>query len=259
MLALKPPPTASTAGASCAPCWEQGRGCSGAGERSGFGCLRRQGGRPALDVPRLTGRTPALLVKTLLGRIWEARAHLYASFHSGRREHGPERMPMPIARETTGVSRRSQRTYEERAGIEAQHNFAIGEAADAETTPEQAWRQRRGLFQLKDFQGYQGKKGKSYLAWQLPNSYAGGHQKRPKGRQTRINQVLTVLLLKGKTGNGERMVEKRDGARRRTRYYADGKRAAGRFSRHPERDAFWPGNKASGGDFQVWWALCGGE
>ena len=65
--------------------------------------------------------------------------------------------------------------------------------------------------------------------------------------------------MKGKTVNGEGMVGQRDDTNRKARYYADGKRAAGRFSRHPERDAFWPANKASGGDFQVWWVPCGGE
>ena len=48
---------------------------------------------------------------------------------------------------------------------------------------------------MKDFRGYQGKKGKTYLAWQLPNSYGGGHQQRPKGRQKRINRRLTFTRV----------------------------------------------------------------
>jgi hypothetical protein len=216
----------------------------------------------ALGLPRLTGRPVALPVAGLLGGIGDARAHLYAAFHSGRKGKGPDGVPMPIARSTmaeiSGVSRRSQRAYEERAGVEGQYNFAVGEEVETAAAQERAW-QEGTVFRLKDYEGHQGQKGKTYLAWQLPNSYAGGHQQRPKGRQKRINRRLADLFMKGMTGNGEDGVDRRQSARYDVRYYADGKRAVKGYNRHPQEDAYWPGGRASGGDFCVWQVLCGGE
>jgi hypothetical protein len=140
---------------------------------------------------------------------------------------------MPIARATLeeigGVSRRSQRAYEERAGIEVQHNFAVGGRVEAAAAQERAWQQGNATFQLKDYHGHQGKKGRTYLAWQLPNSYAGGHEPRPRGRQKRINQRLADLFMQGMTGNGEDLAEQR--------YYADGKRPE--ESCALSRDQYW--------------------
>jgi hypothetical protein len=91
---------------------------------------------------------------------------------------------MPIARDTlshlSGVGRSSQRAYEARLGLSVQPNFALGEAEAAGRQEERAWRQGQALFALKDYAGQHGREGKTYLAWQLPNSYAGQHPSGPR-------------------------------------------------------------------------------
>jgi len=208
----------------------------------------------ALGVPRLTGRPVALPLQVLLGGIGDVRAHFYASFHSGRTketEHGPR--GMPIARDTmtqlSGVGRRSQRTYEQRAGVKAQANFAVGEVANEENRQNRAWTQGPALFELVDYRGRQGKKGRAYLAWQLANSYVGKHPHQPKGRQKRINRELRDLVTEGMPGNVERTIEKR--------YYPNGKLAAMACSRNPEQERYWRCHRTKNGRFEVWQKLGG--
>ncbi|MFQ5436007.1 MAG: hypothetical protein ACE5FD_14125, partial [Anaerolineae bacterium] len=160
----------------------------------------------ALDVERLTGQPVGVSVPALLEGIGSFRAHLYAAFHSGRTKETPHgTQAMPIARDTlaglSGVGQSSQRTYEARANVKVQANFAVGEVAREENREDRAWSQGQALFELKDYRGEQGKKGKIYLAWQLPNTYIGKHQHRPKGRQKRINRKLKDLVMKGMPGN----------------------------------------------------------
>lgn len=95
------------------------------------------------------------------------------------------------------MGRSSQRTYEERVGLQVLANFAIGQASTKEDQEKQAWVKGQACFELKDYREQQGKKGKTYLAWQLPNSYSGQHQKRPNGRQKRINRELKDPVMKG--------------------------------------------------------------
>ncbi len=194
----------------------------------------------ALGVARLANRPVDVPVAALLGGIGDARAHLYATFHSGRakentryeiRDTNGENahsylvsrisyLGPPIARDTladlAGVSPRSQAAYERRAGIEARSNIALGErvAAGGAISPreqERAWTHGRALFRFKDYRGKQGKPGATYLAWRLPNGYGPGrgHQQRPKGRQKRINRRLADLFTKGMTGNSEARIERR--------------------------------------------------
>ncbi len=195
----------------------------------------------ALGVPRLAGRPVAVPVAALLGPIGDARAHLYATFHSGRtkemtndelRMTNEERalnsslvtrhssLGSPVSRDTlaalSGVCARSQAAYERRAGVAARPNYALGErvAASAPAGPaeqERAWQLGRALFRLRDHRGLHGRPGATYLAWRLPNAYgaARGHQPRPKGQQKRINRQLADLFMKGMTGNGAATIERR--------------------------------------------------
>jgi hypothetical protein len=214
----------------------------------------------ALDVERLTGQPVGIPVTALLEGIGSFRAHLYAAFHSGRIKETPYGIKvMPIARDTlaglSGVGRSSQRAYETRANVQVQANFAVGEAAREENRENQAWVQGQALFELKDYRGEQGKKGRTYLAWQLPNSYIGQHQKRPKGRQKRINRKLKDLVMKGMPGNvggtdETRQIEKV--------YYPNGKLAAQAYGRDPERELYWKRHGTGNGRFTVWQQL-GGE
>lgn len=213
----------------------------------------------ALGVERLTGRPVELPLAALLQGIGDFRAHLYASFHSGRaKETASGRMAMPIARQTmtaiSGVGRRSQRAYEQRLCLPVQANFAVGERADSEQRQERAWQQGRALFTLKDYRGRQGKKGRCYLAWQLPNSYGAGHGHRPRcnrGRQRRINRELKALVLKGTPGNVEGTAEtpRLDLTRR---YYPTGKRAAPTYSRRPGHTLYWHQQRSTDHCFDVW-------
>jgi hypothetical protein len=144
---------------------------------------------------------------------------------------------MPIARQTlrdlSGVGRVSQRAYERRAGVKAQTNYAVGEAAAPHQQEKRAGQQGTALFTLKDSEGQQGQPGQSYLAWQLPNSYDGRQQQRPKGRQRRINRELKDLVMKGMPGN----VEQEPDAKRYGRvFFTNGKLAAqGLRPRSPRR------------------------
>jgi hypothetical protein len=170
----------------------------------------------ALGIEKLTGRPVALPVSILLGPIGQLRAHFYASFHSGRtgeREYGS-----PIARETleavTGVPRRTQQVYDRRAGVRIRSNIALGPAVScgpvSTTTPlpssttvqELAWQYGRACFPFTDYRGTNGRAGRTYHAWRLPNSYQGPHACLPRGRQRRLNRQLVDLCSKRGAGNG---------------------------------------------------------
>ncbi len=84
-------------------------------------------------------------------------------------------------------------------------SVAMGEFGSHWSAKERRW-QGQAVFELTDYRGQQGRKGETYLAWQLPNSYLGQHQHRPKGRQKRINRELKDLVMQGMPGN----VEERD-------------------------------------------------
>jgi len=214
----------------------------------------------ALEIDRLTGQPVALPLSALLNGIGTFRAHLYAAFHSGRTKETPRgTQANPIARDTlsslSGVGRASQRTYEGRAGVKVQANFAIGTVSTKESKEDGAWRQGRALFELKDYRGQQGKKGKTYLAWQLPNTYIGQHQKRPRGRQKRINRELKDLVMKGMPGNAEGTKKTR---RPEKVYYPNGKLAAKAYGRRPEQQLFWRRHRTRNGRFELWQQLGGG-
>jgi hypothetical protein len=164
-----------------------------------------------LGVARLNGSPVAVPLAALSGTIGQARAHLYASFHSGRQRAdlltGRPRPRGPIARGTlcklTGASLNSQRNYERRAAVGRKSAIAIGPLAGAADEHEVAWRRGRALFHLRDDAGRFGRPGAVYLAWQLPNEYTGPHAALPRGRQKRLNRALADLFHDGMTGNGE--------------------------------------------------------
>ena len=210
----------------------------------------------ALGVERLTGRPVALPLSALLSGIAEFRAHLYAAFHSGRAKDGEA--GMPIARDTlatlSGVGGSSQRAYEARLRLRPQVNYAVGEVADPTKEEERAWKQGEALFTLKDYRGEQGKQGRSYLAWQLPNSYRGQHQRRPKGRQKRINRQLKDLVMKGMPGNEERAAET---YKPEKRYYPNGRSASQSRGLHIAEERYWR-REGDNGRPAIWHPLKGG-
>jgi hypothetical protein len=240
-----------------------------------------------LGVRRLVGRPVGLPVSALLGSIGDARAHLYATFHSGRAKEATNyelratssedysslvtrhsSLGAPVSRDTlaalSGACARSQVAYERRAGVCSRSNIALGErvAAGMPAGPaeqERAWQRGRALFRLRDHRGLHGRPGATYLAWRLPNAFgpARGHQQRPKGRQKRINRQLADLFTKGMTGNGER-IEKR--------FFASGAAAVRNYElritnyesktrgacRPVEIASQWPVGGGGGGGCRVW-------
>lgn len=200
----------------------------------------------ALGVYHLAGRAVSAPAAEFLGNVADVRAHLYASFISGR-----PHADMPIARETitavTGVDERTQKAYEQRVKISATANFCIGQRLDAETAQDQAWRNRgKGAFELTDKKGRQGKPGEKYLAWQLPNSYQGKHETLPRGKQRRVNRELKVLLNQTAAGNSSVSAD------HPRRYYPNGGDAAKQHSR--TRDpVLW--RRAPGQRTTVWHEL----
>ena len=160
----------------------------------------------ALGVWRLSQRRVALPVTALTESIGTVRAHLYASWHSGRTPEDSPTASSPIARETltqlSSLSDRTQHTYEQRAKVQKRTNFAIGAQATAVAEQEAAWQHGSATFHLVDKQGKHGKAGATYIAWQLPNNYVGPHQRLTRGRQKQINRELADLFMQGITGNG---------------------------------------------------------
>jgi len=210
-----------------------------------------------LGVARLTGRPVALPLLALLRGIGAFRAHLYAAFHSGRIQetaHGVQ--VKPIARETlaalSGVGRSSQRSYEAAAGLSVRPNYAVGELEQKERLENRAWEKGQALFELRDHCGQQGKPGRTYLAWQLPNSYFGQHQHRPKGRQRRINRELNDLVMKGMPGN---VAEAGETPKLAKRYYANGKLAAKATGRESQRELYWRRGGVGNGRFALWHSM----
>ncbi|MBP9503080.1 MAG: hypothetical protein KBF17_13045, partial [Candidatus Promineofilum sp.] len=163
-----------------------------------------------LGVPRLSISPVAVPLEALTGTIGQARAHLYAAFHSGRTRVellGHKQARGPIARQTlcqlSGASANSQRNYERRADVGRHSAIAIGPPVKAADEHEMAWRRGRALFHLHDRPGKFGRPGTTYLAWQLPNEYTGPHAVLPRGRMKRLNRALADLFHNGMTGNGE--------------------------------------------------------
>ena len=221
----------------------------------------------ALGVTGLSGRPVALPAAVLLGGIGDFRAHLYAAFHSSRAKERPGgEQTMPIARQTlaglSGVGRSSQRAYEQRTGIGVQANFAVGELVTKAAQEERACQKGQALFELEDYRGQHGRPGQHYLAWQLPNSYRGRHQQRPKGRQKRINRQLKDLVMQGMPGNvggtSETHRPAAGAARPAARvYYPNGRLAAQVYGRDPERELYWPEPGTRHGRFALWHPLGG--
>ena len=170
----------------------------------------------ALGVVRLGGSPVAVPLAALTGSIGRVRAHLYATFHSGRQRTdlltGRPQPRGPIARATltalTTAAPNSQRAYERRAGVGRRSAVALGPLVGAADEQEVAWRRGRALFHFCDIKGRHGRPGAVYLAWQLPNEYTGPHAALPRGRQKRLNRALADLFHDGMTGNSGRTEER---------------------------------------------------
>lgn len=235
----------------------------------------------ALDVSRLTGKPVDLPVSVLCSGIGEIRAHFYASFHSGRtKQDGKSQAAAPIARatleEVTGVAPRTQREYEKRVGVDVRENYAIGEQKTQAALQEQAWERGRAIFTLIDRKGIHGRKNAEYVAWQLPNSYAGPHEQRARGRQRQLNRQLADLRDRRDAGNDQGQDQddrrpehtrtfrqarppcraRRGGRLFARRYYENGGAAGKAYNRDPRSGCYWKG-RSTVGDKKLWYELAG--
>ena len=222
------------------------RACRGGrGERVWFKSAAKVAA--ALGVERLSGHPVQLPIEALLGGIGQVRAHFYASFHSGRRSENP--VSRSKLEEITHVPERTQRMYEQTAGVNSQHNIAIGPQYSEKEVQERAWRHGRATFNFIDKEGKQGPAGQNYVAWRLPNSYEGCHEPSPKGRQKKINQQLRELVMKGMRANGREKVERL--------FWANGAAAGKGYNRNPGIDAYWPHGPRRSSQYILWGVIPG--
>lgn len=215
----------------------------------------------ALKISKLKLKPVSIPVDILLDTIGAVRAHFFASFHSGREEARP--ISRQSLKDITGVSRRSQRTYEKRARVRTERNWAIGEQYTKLAHEQRAWRHGHAAFRMTDNKGKVGPPGNTYVAWQLPNSYSGPHALQSNRAKKRINRQLTDLLEKGITGNGKREVEKpapdQDQDTGSTlRYHEHGRAAARSYNRNARNDLYWRCS-ARHHKCQLWYLLPGQE
>jgi hypothetical protein len=205
-----------------------------------------------LEVNRLQGRPVAVPLTHFISGIGAFRAHLYATFHSGRGSQ--DQMAGPIARETLAnlshVPPRTQRLYEAKARVKKAFNFALGQPVSTKTAQNTRWQKGHSLFELTDYRGKHGPAGAKYLAWQLPNSYNGPHPQQQNGRQKRLNQSIADLLPIGMTGNDDTPVA----PARLRRYCRHGQMAARLYNRSP-RDFYWPTYRPTARDRGIWYVL----
>ena len=206
----------------------------------------------AVGVGSLSGKPVALPVKFLLGSIGDVRAHLYASFHSSRtKTERTGSQSSPISRATladlSGVSPRTQQSYEKKAGVTVRRNLAVGSPVGVVCAQEQAWRHGPALFPFTDFRGKQGKAGQTYHAWQLPNTYFGPHAHLGRGHGRHHNRQLADLRHRGDVGNGQRVERVR-------RYFGNGAEVGNGWGKCGRGVVYWPGKKARMG-VVVWWVM----
>ena len=213
----------------------------------------------ALQIPRLNARPVLIDASIFLQSIGTVRAHFYASYHSGRARNNP--ISRQRLMEMANVSRRSLHNYEQTAGVEPRHNWAIGAEYSQEAAQERTWQQGHGVFKLTDHKGKAGTPGASYLAWQLPNSYCGPHQQQTTASRKRINRELVDLFMKGITGNSKQEVGNGGSCEEEFAspcFYEHGRAAAKAYNRAPQNDIYWQGHSHFR-HYRVWHVLPGLE
>jgi hypothetical protein len=212
----------------------------------------------ALEVDRLRGRPVAVPLEALLAGMGQVRAHLYATFHSGRPGKQEDSPGNPISRATlrtiSHVPARTQRVYEQRAGVEVRSNMAVGERLTEVNFQERAWRHGRATFPFVDSKGKHGPAGGRYVAWRLPNSYQGPHALSPKGRMKKINHQLDLVNSRVQGNELDRA-----GARQAfDRLFQTNGREAGRaYNRDQRRDIYWPASRSAVDGRRLWRVLPG--
>lgn len=194
-----------------------------------------------LGVEKLVGQPVAVPVAALCSGVGEARAHLYATFHSSRNS------PNPISRETlsqvTHIPARTQRAYEETARVQKQRHIAIGERYTAESVQKRAWWHGTAVFDFIDHHGRQGPEKRHYVAWHLPNSYTACHERCSRGRKRKINREIDLVNQRTR-GNGFRGLKHL--------FHSDGAAAGQAYNRVPYHDHYWPCSRPPQASCEMW-------
>ncbi|MCO5198293.1 MAG: hypothetical protein M9941_11180 [Anaerolineae bacterium] len=160
-----------------------------------------------LGVAQLRSKPVLLPLNALTATLATARAHFYAAFHSGRSAARHDGHAAPISRATlervTHVPERTQRAYDQVAGVKRRSTFALGRRHSAENAQEIAWQRGAGTFAFIDHHGQQGQAGTAYVAWRLPNTYRGVHVRAARGRHKKINQKLAFRQAKATNNDSD--------------------------------------------------------
>jgi hypothetical protein len=199
----------------------------------------------ALGLERIAGRPVKIPLASLLGGIGQVRAHFYATFHSRRQAGADPGAPISRARlaDLTHVPPRTQRLYDETAGVKRQANYAVGPDYNKENIQERAWHHGRAVFKFVDHQGRLGHAGRRYVAWRLPNSYAIvdgfiDDNAAPSGKRKRNNKRPVDLVTIGAQGNDRSLI--RCPRQPTTLFYPDGGAAGKAYNGDCSVDAYWP-------------------
>ncbi len=161
---------------------------------------------------------------------------------------------------------RTQRVYEQRAGVEVRANMAVGERLTDKSLQERAWQHGRATFSFTDSEGKHGPAGGRYVAWRLPNSYQGPHALSPKGRMKKINHQIDLVNSRVQGNDLDRAT-----ARYRTTtceqvavrftfdrlFHPNGREAGRAYNRDQRRDIYWPAGRSPAGGRRLWRVLPG--
>lgn len=168
-----------------------------------------------LNVKVATGRPVLIPVTEIAKSIKHFKAHLHASFHSGRyAKNGRKKLiaRVTVANEVNGIAPRTQQEYEQLVGLRSVANYAVDHNIyDATKAQDFIWEHQ--AFKFEDRQGKfdrkNGKRGVAYFAWQLPNSYGivQTHKQGNKSYRKRLNRQLKALRKQKGEGNEQRSMK----------------------------------------------------
>lgn len=203
----------------------------------------------SLGLGRLAGDPVLLPFDVLTAGRGDFNAHLYAAYHSGRREARP--ISQGTIRDIAGIPERTQRRYCRVARVKRQPSFAVGENATKENQQERAWLHGRSCFVFVDSKGRQGKPGGRFVAWRLPNIYGRVHDRAARGRLRKNNRKIADLVNIGTRGNSGGQV---------AIFHPNALLASRAYSRDYHHDHFWPAVRQKRPSSEaVFWHVLGGQ
>lgn len=200
----------------------------------------------ALGVTDLHSKPMLLPVALISGKLSVFNAHVYICWRDGLNND------KPIARATQqammGIDERTQRRFDETAGLTPKANIAILAPYTKEGLQQFAAEYGHAVFLYKDLFARYGPKGQLYIARHLPNSYPKTHQRAANGRWRKVRRGLPLLVKHGVRGNG-----RTPHVDVPVRYQPNGTAAAKAYNRDPDRDVYIFRGKIRG--YRLWQAL----